>query len=49
MFNPLGFASSAAVEAAAAAETCGCGCTGTVGVLVDNVIIIVRPVERAVA
>lgn len=40
MFNPLAFASSAALDAVAA-ERCGCACVGVVGVQVDDVIIIV--------
>jgi hypothetical protein len=39
MFDPLAFASSSALEAAPV-DRCGCGCTGVVGVLVDDWIIV---------
>lgn len=39
MFDPLAFASSSALEVGSA-ETCGCGCTGVVGVRVDDWVIV---------
>lgn len=40
MFNPLAFASSATLEAVAL-DRCSCGCTGVVGVGVDDWYIVV--------
>ena len=40
MFNPLAFASSATLEAADTVERCGCGCSGVVGVQVDDWVIV---------
>ncbi len=44
MFNPLAFASTAALEAATE-ERCGCGCTGCVSVTVDDVTVEVEVMD----
>lgn len=44
MFNPLGFTNSASLDPKTA-ETCGCACSGVVGVSVDDVIVIVAPAQ----